>query len=476
MTTSTMSSKARRAMRVPTNATRGRCRVKSAAAVGMWLVVWQLASWLVQQPLILPGPVEVLAALWAQLGAGALWTRVAFTAARVGLGLLCAFVLAFVLAGASQRFDVVCTLVRPPLVAIKSTPVVCLVVLLLMWLGAANVSAAAVFLMALPGVYFPVLEGLGHADVRLREMFSVHGVRGLRRFLAFTWPQVLPFVLASAETVVGMAWKAGVAAELIGLPLGSIGERIYQAKLLLETGELFAWTCVVVALAWACERLVVRILRWSGPAGVRLATRIGRRRLRPQAVVIPPGPAVVARGLTLAHGTAASDLSFELPAGGHLCILAPSGVGKTTLLRTIAGLEIPRAGSIEAMRPCAVEFQEARLVEAASALDNVMLTARAGVGSAQAEMLLCEAVPGLDPRASVRALSGGQRRRVELVRALEAPSSLVVLDEPFSGLDEATHEATCALLARELRGRALVVATHDADDAGRLGAAILRLG
>ena len=442
------------------------------AAVAPWLAVWQVASMLVRQRLILPGPVDVILALCGLVGTAEFWAKVGFSALRIVSGALAAFVVALVLALASARWRPVRTLARVPLVAVKSTPVVCVVVLLLIWLGSANVSVAAVFLMALPGFYFPMLEGLDHVGAGLRELFDVHGVRGAARSLGLVWPEVLPFVCAAAETVVGMSWKAGVAAELIGVPAGSIGERIYQAKLLLETADLFAWTIAVVVLASVCERVSLRMLRGTGAASVRLAVicRLHPAGERGEA----SRGAWRVRGLALEHGTRAA-VSLAVAAGGRLCVMAPSGTGKTTLLRTLAGLERPLSGSVEGPSSVSMEFQDARLVEGATALQNVALMAAPGVGPGEIRALLGTLVPGIDVDAPVRELSGGQRRRVELARALLAPGDSVLLDEPFAGLDEASRELACSVVAGELRGRSLVVCTHDAADARLLDADTLVL-
>ncbi len=226
------------------------------AAVALWLVAWQVGSVALAQPLILPGPLEVLSALAGLVHAPGFWSKVGFSLVRIVDGCALAYAVAGLLAWASAASRTVRVALRPPLVAIKSTPVACVVVLLLIWLGAESVSLAAVFLMALPGVYFALVEGLDHVDGRLAELLRVSGVRGLRRWLALTWPGVLPFLVAASEAVVGMSWKAGVAAELIGTPMGSIGERIYQAKLLLDTAGLFAWTIVVIALATVCGQAI----------------------------------------------------------------------------------------------------------------------------------------------------------------------------------------------------------------------------
>lgn len=446
--------------------------VVRVAAVALWLAVWQLASLLVAQPLILPGPAGVASSLLGLVTSGAFWGKVGFSAARILGGMLAAYVLALVLATLSHASTAVRVLVRVPLAAIKSTPVVCVVVLLLIWLGSANVSVAAVFLMALPGVYFPVLEGLDQIAGGLDEVFSLHGVRGAARVLGCAWPQVLPYVIAASETVVGMSWKAGVAAELIGVPAGSIGERIYQAKLLLDTADLFAWTIAVIAIASVCERVFLRLVRASGAAAVRAAVIMRLSPAGARAEGARGGWRL--RGVRLCHGVTAS-VSVRVENGGRLCVMAPSGAGKTTLLRTLARLEDALAGDVVGPRALSVESQDARLVEDASALCNVALTAGPGVGVDEIRELLGRLVPGVDADAAVRDLSGGQRRRVELARALLAPGDSVLLDEPFAGLDDVARDLACDVIAGELRGRSLIVSTHDARDAARLEADTLVL-
>ena len=454
-------------------------RAQAVVAWALWLVAWQLVSWAVAQPLLLPGPVEVAQALATLVATPGFWGKVGFSAARITGGCALAYGAALALAAASHASGPVRLLVRPPLVAIKSTPVACVVVLLLMWLGSANVSMAAVFLMALPGVYFPVLEGLGRVDRGRSEMLRVHGVVGVRRLLALTWPETLPFLVAASRTVLGMSWKAGVAAELIGMPLGSIGERIYQAKLLLDTPSLFAWTLVVIALASVWERACLGLLGASGRIAVRLAVRL-RPRVSSEVGGVPGlgggalRGAILADGLELPHGAAGGRaLSLSVKAGGHLCLMGSSGAGKTTLLRVIEGLERPQhVVRLETPHRLSAEFQDARLVESASSFENCALVAAPERTDAEIRALLGRAVPGLDPDAPVSDLSGGQRRRVELVRALVAPGDAVLLDEPFAGLDAEARERSCSLVLAELRGRSLVVATHDASDAGLLAASV----
>lgn len=437
-------------------------RMKAVTAVGavaaFWLAAWDFAAALVAQPLILPGPGTVALALLRLVCDAGTWAILAGSGVRILGGLALAAVCGGLLAGISSRSRAFARLVAPALSFVKATPVACVVVLLLIWLGSARVSIAAVFLMALPGVYFSLVEGLTQADKPLEQMFRLHGVRGWRLFCAHTWREVLPFVLSCARAVIGMSWKAGVAAELIGMAVGTVGERIYQAKLLIETADLLAWTVLVVMASWACERVLVWLLRASGPAAWRAAVLSHGRGLRGRAGAADVAELALAVGDRAPWAPALDGLVLNVPAGGRICVMGTSGVGKSTLLALAAG----------ECAPCSMVFQDVRLVESASALDNVLVCADARVDASSAAALLRLLVPGVDVHARVAELSGGQRRRVEIARALLCPGGAVILDEPFTGLDTAARDACAEVVLDLLVGRMLLLATHDAVDAQAL--------
>lgn len=441
-------------------------RMKAVAAAGavaaFWLAVWVFAAALVAQPLILPGPGAVVVALLRLVCDANTWAILVGSGARTLGGLALAAICGGVLAGVSVRSRTFARLVAPALSFVKATPVACVVVLLLIWLGSARVSIAAVFLMALPGVYFSLVEGLAQVDKPLEQMFRLHGVRGWRLFCAHTWREVLPFVLSCARAVIGMSWKAGVAAELIGMAAGTVGERIYQAKLLIETADLLAWTVLVVAASWACERVLVWLLRASGSVAWRVAVRAHGRSGRGREGGSAGGGAaavlVLAVGDRAPWAPALDGLALRVPAGGRTCVMGASGVGKSTLLALAAGECVP----------CSMVFQDVRLAEDASALDNVLVCADARVDASSAAALLRLLVPGVDVHARVAELSGGQRRRVEIARALLCLGDAVILDEPFTGLDTAARDACAEVVLDLLDGRMLLLATHDAVDAQAL--------
>ena len=171
------------------------------------------------------------------------------------------------------------------------------------------------------------------------------------------------------------------------------------------------------------------------------------------------------------------DVSLTLVGGDKYCLMAPSGSGKTTLIRVLLGLETYDSGAIEGLTAGRVSmmFQEDRLCEVLSAVENVALVLPGSVLRADVAAMLAEVLPADALDKPVMQLSGGMRRRVSLVRAMAYPSDVVVLDEPFTGLDTATRRHVIDFVLRHLEGRTLLVATHGEDDARLLGAETIRL-
>ena len=170
-------------------------------------------------------------------------------------------VLAFVLALAAGRWPVVEVLLRPYVLAIKAVPVASFIILALIWMRTSALPLFISFLMVFPILYTNVLAGLRSADSQLLEMARAFRVPWRRQLHSILLPAVEPFLLAGCAAALGMSWKAGVAAEVIGVVAGSLGERLYDAKIYLQTADLLAWTVVIVALSALFERLVLALLR-----------------------------------------------------------------------------------------------------------------------------------------------------------------------------------------------------------------------
>ena len=179
--------------------------------------------------------------------------------------------------------------------------------------------------------------------------------------------------------------------------------------------------------------------------------------------------------LRKAYGSKAvlHGFSLTVPAGGTVCLMGPSGCGKTTLLRLIAGLEKPDAGEIRGVNPkrIAYVFEEDRLITHVSALRNVQMVSNAGT----AERLLTALGLTQSMRMPTSKLSGGMARRVAIARALAADAELVLMDEPFKGLDRNTRARVIGAVRAEMADKTLIVVTHDAEEAELLGGRIVEM-
>ena len=248
----------------------GKPRAIRLWAVLFWLAVWQLGAMALDQELFLVSPLRVLGRLGELVVTGPFWRAVGMSSLLIMGGFLAATAAGVLLAALSARFRRVEELLAPALLAIKSIPVASFIILALILFSSRNLAVLISFLMVLPVVYANVLEGIRSADRQLLEMGRVFRLPVGRRLRYLYVPQVYPFFEAACGVALGLCWKAGVAAEVIGMPQGSIGERLQQAKIYLDTPDLFAWTLVIVLVSLAFEKLFLRLLK----AGARALERM----------------------------------------------------------------------------------------------------------------------------------------------------------------------------------------------------------
>lgn len=244
-------------------------RIQRLLAALLAICVWQIVAMVVNSPLLLASPVQVAVRLTALVPTSDFWQTVVFSLLRIAGGFLLALVLAAALALAAGRARWVEILLRPYVLAIKSVPVASFIILALVWLKTEQLPLFISFLMVFPLLYTNILAGIRSADGQLLEMARVFRVPWRRRLRMIYLPAVEPFLLAGCTAALGMSWKAGVAAEVIGVVGGSLGERLYDAKIYLQTADLLAWTVVIVALSAGFEWLVLHLLRrlcraWGG--------------------------------------------------------------------------------------------------------------------------------------------------------------------------------------------------------------------
>lgn len=151
-------------------------------------------------------------------------------------------------------------ILAPAVTAMKSVPVVCFVILALVWLGSQRLTFVIVFVIVFPIIYLQTLEGLARADAKLLEMAQVFRLSGWKRLRYIYLPALLPSLVSGCKLALGMSWKSGIAAEVIGTPVHSIGQQLYFAKIYLEIDRLFAWTFVILLLCTIFERVFLAMM------------------------------------------------------------------------------------------------------------------------------------------------------------------------------------------------------------------------
>ncbi|MDO4489085.1 MAG: ABC transporter permease subunit [Eubacteriales bacterium] len=225
------------------------------------LAIWQVAALCIKSTVLIASPLAVLKRLLTIWREDSFFKSISFSFVRIAGGFIIAFFTGIILAIPAGRFEWFEIMMSPLMVTIKSVPVASFIIIALMWLSSKQLSIFISFLMVLPVIYSNVLQGIKSTDTKLLEMADVFRLSYGKRFKYIWLPSIKPFLLSAAHVSLGMAWKSGVAAEVIGIPSGSIGENLYEAKAYFNTVDLFAWTVIIVLISVVFEKVCILLLK-----------------------------------------------------------------------------------------------------------------------------------------------------------------------------------------------------------------------
>lgn len=254
---------------------RGRRALLGVAALAFWLALWWVTSVLVGQELLVPSPVVTMATLVHLAATPSFWQTTAVSLLRVLLGFLAGVVCGVAAAALTTRYIVADALLSPVLRVIRAAPVASFIILALVWIPTGRLPAFISFVMVVPVVWESMAQGLSRQDRDLLEVAHVFGFGRWQTLRRIRIPLLLPFFTAACTTGMGLAWKSGIAAEVISRPPIAVGSQLQDAKIYLETPEVFAWTITVVvlslvlegALRWAASRATPWLAAGSASAG-----------------------------------------------------------------------------------------------------------------------------------------------------------------------------------------------------------------
>ncbi len=226
-----------------------------------WLILWQVVSSWINKPIYLVGPMETIQALGRLVDSSSFWRAVWGSLVRIGAGFGLAAVTGLLCGSLAHFVPFVKELLSPIVSLMKTVPVASFVILALIWAGAEQLALVISFVVVFPMIYLNTIAGLESTDRQLLEMAQVFHISRWNRLWQIYRPALAPYLLSACQVALGMSWKSGIAAEVIGTPEFSIGENLYMAKVFFSTDELFAWTAVVIVLSFLFEKGILQVLK-----------------------------------------------------------------------------------------------------------------------------------------------------------------------------------------------------------------------
>lgn len=232
----------------------------AAGAVIFWFIIWYALSLAVDKEIILPSPISVILKLGDLIKDTDFWVACATSVLRIIIGTVFGCIVGILLAVLMLISKTIRGLIYPFLAAVKATPVASFIIAALFWIDRGSVPAFISFLIVLPMICDAVYTGIKNADVSLIEVARIYRFSFLKRVRYIYVPSAIPFFLSAIRTSVGMAWKSGVAAEVLCTPNDSIGKELYLTKVYMETTDMFAWTLTIIMLSIIFEKITVYLV------------------------------------------------------------------------------------------------------------------------------------------------------------------------------------------------------------------------
>lgn len=233
--------------------------LRGLTAFVFWCGIWWILSLIVDKTVLLPSPLAVFRVLCSLITRADFWISVTASILRVLLGYIFGCIAGVLIASLCSYSRIADTLISPLMSIVRAVPVASFIILALVWIERALVPAFIAFLMVLPIITGNVHAGIAHMNIELLETARIFRFSKRKMILYLYFPAVLPYFLSGAQTSLGLAWKAGVAAEVLCSHALSIGGNIYESKLYLETEALFAWTVTVIFISILIEKILFRI-------------------------------------------------------------------------------------------------------------------------------------------------------------------------------------------------------------------------
>jgi len=235
------------------------------------LALWKIISVIINSAIIIPSPESTIISLFNLIKTRDFFIIILFSLERGIIGFAISFVLGVFtgfLAGFNSVFN---KIFEPFLIIIRSTPVMAIILIALIWFKANNVPIFASFLMSFPIICTNVIEGIKNIDPKLLEMAKIYKIKRTRIIKEIYIPSIMPFLIAAISTAFGIGWKVVIAAEVLSQPKYAIGTSLQDSKIYLNINEVFAWTIIAILIGYLFEKLIRLIekksLKWKREYG-----------------------------------------------------------------------------------------------------------------------------------------------------------------------------------------------------------------
>ena len=436
-------------------------------------VAWQLLSWQMAQPQLIPSFPDLIRALLRLVYSPGFLVSIGTTCLRACVGLLLSLAAASITAFLLNRSEGIRLLFMPWLSLLRSVPVISFILLALIFLNPEMIPLLIAFLTMYPLLTENLLKGLMNRRDSWKILARQFHLNAWNRLFQINYPQLKPYLFSGLASAVGFGWRAIIMGEVLSQCVDGIGKRMKEAQVFIDVPELIAWTLVAIVLSWLTDKLISRLSDWQP------FVRYRHSAVELQAVSLQPND-ICLTDVSYSYGV--HHMNIILKAGKIYALSAPSGQGKTTLLQLLNGTLKPTGGEITGLpQQTANLFQEPTLLPQLTAKENIMLGGAAYYDRAilEQQSLRLLAAFQLEKQAEMypAALSYGQQQRVALARALIFPTGLLLLDEPFNGLDVELRQLVARFLVewQQEKQATVVFSSHHVDEIKAMNAEVITL-
>lgn len=449
----------------------------SFISICLLLLFWQLTASYMNQPELIPSVPDLIKALFQLFATDTFYKSIFATVLRGISGILLSLAAAILAAFLFARYELLYELFRPLLTIMRSVPVISFILLALIFLDPEGIPLMIAFLTMFPLLAENLTKGIINLKPGLSLMASQFRISRKNKLIHIYYPQLKPFLFSGLVSAIGFGWRAIIMGEVLSQCAFGIGGEMKRAQLFISVPELIAWTIIAILISFLFDRGINRLshFKWN----IRFSNTTSEKNYT--SVIYP----IKMTDVTFQYTDikVLSHFSYTFEPGIIYGIKAPSGSGKTTLLNLLDGSLKPDKGEISSNKEqiFSVVFQEPELLSHLTVMQNICLPLASVYNHSYSEQKARKTLEIVEMEAFrdryPNELSYGQQQRVALARALAYPSAIMLLDEPFKGLDKALAiRIIDRMIARQTDQKQTIIFTsHNQEEIDRLASVIIRL-